>query len=104
LVYRGENESVEFKQQICTLSAKVLDNGWYVNIHYQTHLPKGYEEGAKLTAMLNSFIEVILDDPDAIMKLENLAANGYRMAFLPPEKNPDFESGESAATLAHLVG
>lgn len=25
-----------------TLSAKVLDNGWYVNIHCQTHLPKGY--------------------------------------------------------------
>jgi hypothetical protein len=25
-----------------TLSANVLDNGWYVNIHCQTHLPKGY--------------------------------------------------------------
>jgi len=23
-------------------SANVLDNGWYVNIHCQTHLPKGY--------------------------------------------------------------
>jgi hypothetical protein len=61
------------------------------------------DEGAKLTALLNSFIEVILDDPDAIMKLENLAANGYRMAFLPPEKNPDFESGENPATLARLI-
>jgi hypothetical protein len=27
---------------VCTLSANVLDNGWYVNIHCQTHLPKGY--------------------------------------------------------------
>jgi len=25
-----------------TLSANVLDYGWYVNIHCQTHLPKGY--------------------------------------------------------------
>lgn len=61
------------------------------------------EEGAKLTALLNSFIEVILDDPDAIMKLENLTANGYRVAFLPPEKNPDFENGESLATLEQLM-
>jgi len=30
------------KQNKCTLSANVLDNGWYVNIHCQTHLPKGY--------------------------------------------------------------
>jgi len=27
---------------VCTLSANVLDNGWYVNIHWQIHLPKGY--------------------------------------------------------------
>ena len=25
-----------------TLSANVIDNGWYVNIHCQSHLPKGY--------------------------------------------------------------
>src|SRR5262245_12762619 len=62
------------------------------------------DEGAKLTALINSFIEVILDDHDAIMKLENLVANEYRMAFLPPEKFSDFESGESAATLAQLIG
>jgi hypothetical protein len=62
------------------------------------------EEGAKLSALINSFIEVVLDDPDAIMKLENLAANGYRMAFLPAEKNSDSEADESAASLASCVG
>jgi len=29
--------------RIRTLSANVLDNGWYVKIHCQTHLPKGYD-------------------------------------------------------------
>src|SRR5262245_36985180 len=58
------------------------------------------DEGAKLAALINSFIEVVLDDPDAIMKLENLTANGYRMAFLPPERIADFETGESVASLA----
>jgi len=62
------------------------------------------EEGEKLAALINSFIEVVLDDPDAIMKLENLAANGYRMAFLPPEKIADSETGESAASLASHTG
>jgi hypothetical protein len=27
----------------CTISSNVFDNGWYVNIHCQTHLPKGYD-------------------------------------------------------------
>src|SRR5262249_43819323 len=62
------------------------------------------DEGAKLAALISSFIEVILDDPDAIRKLENLAANGYRVAFLPPKKNPDFETGESLVTLEKLIG
>jgi hypothetical protein len=35
-----------------TLSANVLDNGWYVNIHCQTHLLKGYQvlKGSSLFA------------------------------------------------------
>jgi hypothetical protein len=44
------------------------------------------EDGAKLRAMIASFIDVVLDDPDAIIKMQNLVENGYRMAFLPPEK------------------
>src|SRR5262245_40387917 len=36
------NKPENLIQQNRTLSANVLDNGWYVNIHCQTHLPKGY--------------------------------------------------------------
>jgi hypothetical protein len=49
------------------------------------------DDGAKLRAMIASFIDVVLDDPDAIIKLQNLVENGYRMAFLPPEKAGEFE-------------
>jgi hypothetical protein len=34
---------------------------------------------------------MVLDDPDAIIKLQNLAENGYRMAFLTPEKVDEIE-------------
>src|SRR5215831_12434816 len=35
-----------------TLSANVLDNGWYVNIHCQTHLPKGYRKLIRVFAAM----------------------------------------------------
>jgi hypothetical protein len=37
-----------------TLSANVLDNGWYVNIHCQTHLPKGYNLSTSLRRSLST--------------------------------------------------
>ena len=49
-------------------------------------------DGAKLKALIASLIDVVLNDPDAIIKLQNLAENGYRMSFLPPEKAAEFEN------------
>jgi hypothetical protein len=57
------------------------------------------EEGAKLRALIASFIDVVLDDPDAIVKLETLVENGYRMTFLPPEKVAESESVETGVAL-----
>jgi hypothetical protein len=58
------------------------------------------EDGAKLKALIASFIDVILDDPDAIIKLETLVESGYRMAFLPPEKVVESENAETDITFA----
>ena len=49
------------------------------------------QDGAKLKALIASLIDVVLNDPDAIIKLQNLAENGYQMLFLPPEKAAEFE-------------
>src|SRR5262245_15076242 len=44
--YEGDSLELPINLFVGTLSANVLDNGWYVNIHCQTHLPKGYGRSA----------------------------------------------------------
>jgi hypothetical protein len=38
-------------------------------------------KGNQIASLVNDVITVALDDPEAWMKLENMAANGYRIAF-----------------------
>ena len=38
-------------------------------------------KGDQLANLVNDVITVALDDPEAWLKLENMAANGYRIAF-----------------------
>jgi len=38
-------------------------------------------KGDQIASLVNDVITVALDDPEAWLKLENMAANGYRIAF-----------------------
>ena len=49
--------------------------------------------GAKIKELMTSVIDVVLSDPESLLHLENLAQNGYRIAFLPPEKPVFQEAG-----------
>jgi hypothetical protein len=40
----------------------------------------------KIKEIMSSVIEVVLSDSESLLKLENLAQSGYKIAFLPTEK------------------
>jgi hypothetical protein len=40
----------------------------------------------KIKELMRSVINVVFADPEALLKLENLGLEGYRIAFLPTEK------------------
>jgi hypothetical protein len=40
----------------------------------------------KIKEIMISVIDVVLADPESLLKLENMVQNGYRIAFLPTEK------------------
>lgn len=48
---------------------------------------------AKIKEIMSSVIEVVLADPESLLKLENLAQSGYRIAFLPTEKTVPISAG-----------
>lgn len=41
---------------------------------------------SKIKVLMKSVISVVFDDPEALLKLEKLGLEGYRIAFLPTEK------------------
>ena len=45
----------------------------------------------KIKILMRSVIEVVFDDPEALLKLENLGHSGYKIAFLPTEKTVSSE-------------
>lgn len=65
-------------------------------LHLVTVIDKAQrsEESKQLKAILNSYIEVVLNDSAAITKVENMASNGYRIRF---EKVEEIESDKIAA-------
>jgi hypothetical protein len=46
----------------------------------------------KIKTLMKSVIEVVFDDPEALLKLENLGLSGYKIAFLPTEKPASIEA------------
>lgn len=42
--------------------------------------------GTKIKELMRSVINVVFADPEALLKLEKLGLEGYRIAFLPTEK------------------
>jgi hypothetical protein len=42
--------------------------------------------GTKIKELMRSVITVVFGDPEALLKLENLGLEGYRIAFIPTEK------------------
>lgn len=47
----------------------------------------------KIKEIMGSVIEVVLSDSESLLKLENLAQSGYRIAFLPTEKLESIPAG-----------
>ena len=41
---------------------------------------------SKIKELMRSVIAVVFSDPEALLKLEKLGLEGYRIAFLPTEK------------------
>lgn len=41
----------------------------------------------KIKELMRSVISVVFNDPEALLKLERLGLEGYRIVFLPPEKS-----------------
>jgi hypothetical protein len=55
---------------------------------------KGDTSAAKqIKEIMGSVIEVVLSDAESLLKLENLAHSGYRIAFLPTEKLESISAG-----------
>jgi hypothetical protein len=48
---------------------------------------------AQIKTLMRSVIEVVFDDPEALLKLENLGLSGYKIAFLPTEKPVPNDAG-----------
>jgi hypothetical protein len=48
---------------------------------------RGDTSAAKqIRVIMTSVVDVVLADPESLLKLENMVQNGYRIAFLPTEK------------------
>jgi hypothetical protein len=62
-------------------------------LHLATVIDKALksEHSGQLKAILNSYIDVVLGDSTAIMKVENMALNGYKIHF---EKVAEFDNAE----------
>lgn len=47
----------------------------------------------KIKDLMTSVIDVVLSDPESLLKLESLAESGYKIAFLPTEKLVSISAG-----------